>query len=202
MKLCRNIAWTLSWRYRRKELFYLCLSLAHLLTLCHNEATSRRKGGTRIDPPALQGYHRQPPPLQPWETLSVLMLGQLPFVGTLIGHYLEERIVSSLSLTCSLAYFMPYWSYFKEKREHQDRPPCLTGSPPSTPTSQVWHCWWDHFVVHTYWKPRVKLRPWRPLKSTPMAYVANVEIWPKLYRFEPKLMTPCSQRVFSYIYIK
>ena len=135
MKLCRNIAWTLPWRFRRKELFHLCLSLAHLLTLCHIEATSRRKGSTRTDTPALQGYHRPPPP-------------------------------------------------------------------PTPATTKVWHCWWDHFVVHTYCKPRVKLWPWRPLKSTPMACIANVEIWPKLYRFEPKLMTPCFQKVFRYIYIK
>ena len=35
---------------------YLCLSLAHLLTLGHIEATSKRKGGTRTDPPALQEH--------------------------------------------------------------------------------------------------------------------------------------------------
>ena len=46
-------------------MFYLCLSLAHLLTLCHIEATSRRRGGTRRDPPALQGYHHSPPPFSP-----------------------------------------------------------------------------------------------------------------------------------------
>ena len=46
-------------------MFYLCLSLAHLLTVCHIEATSRKKGGTRADPPALQGYHHSPPPLSP-----------------------------------------------------------------------------------------------------------------------------------------
>ena len=46
-------------------MFYLCLSLAHLLTLCHIEATSRRKGDKRTDTPALQGYHHSPPPLSP-----------------------------------------------------------------------------------------------------------------------------------------
>ena len=43
-------------------MFNLCLSLAHLLTLCHNEATSRGKG---TDTPALQGYHLYPPPFSP-----------------------------------------------------------------------------------------------------------------------------------------
>ena len=88
MKLCRNIGWTLSGRCRRKELFYLCLSLAHLLTLCHIEATSRKKGGTRTDPPALQGYHHSPPPLSPlissafalWANAELYILGpSLPF---------------------------------------------------------------------------------------------------------------------------
>ena len=46
-------------------MFHLCLSLAHLLTLCHIEATSRRKGSTRTDTPALQGYHHSPPPSSP-----------------------------------------------------------------------------------------------------------------------------------------
>ena len=31
---------------------------------------------------------------------------------------------------------MPYWSYFKKKREHQERPPCLTGLPPFSSTFQ------------------------------------------------------------------
>ena len=65
-------------------MFHLCLSLAHLLTLCHIEATSRR--GT--DPPALQGYHRPPPPSSPvissafalWANTELYILGpSLPF---------------------------------------------------------------------------------------------------------------------------
>ena len=88
MKLCWNIDWTLPWRFRRKELFHLCLSLAHLLTLCHIEATSRRKGSTRTDPPALQGYHHSPPPSSPlissafalWANAELYILGpSLPF---------------------------------------------------------------------------------------------------------------------------
>merc|ERR1712112_653635 len=83
MKCCRNIAWTLPLRFRRKELFQLCLSLAHLLTLCHIEATSREKGGTRTDPPALQGYHHSPPPSSPlissafalWANAELYILG-------------------------------------------------------------------------------------------------------------------------------
>ena len=46
-------------------MFYLCLSLPHLLTLCHIEATSRGKGSTRTDTPALQGCHHSPPTSSP-----------------------------------------------------------------------------------------------------------------------------------------
>ena len=64
-------------------MFHLCLSLAHLLTLCHIEATSRRKGSTRTDTPALQGYHHSPPPSSPlissafalWANAELYILG-------------------------------------------------------------------------------------------------------------------------------
>ena len=75
-------------------MFHLCLSLAHLLTLCHIEATSRRKGSTRTDPPALQGYHHSPPPSSPlissafalWANAELYILGPsltyfLPYSG-------------------------------------------------------------------------------------------------------------------------
>merc|ERR1711954_253739 len=74
--------------FRRKEVFHLCLSLAHLLTLCHIEATPRRKGGTRTDTPALKGYHHSPPPSSPlfsstcalWAIAELYILGpSLPF---------------------------------------------------------------------------------------------------------------------------
>ena len=87
----------------------------------------KKKKEDQDRPPCLTGLPPSTPTSHP---CNHLMLGQWHFVGTLIGHYLEERIVSSLSLPCSLAYFLPYWSYFKEKREYQDRPPCLTGLPP------------------------------------------------------------------------
>ena len=65
MKLCRNIDWPLPWRFRKKE------------------ATSRRKGGTRTDTPALQGYHHSPPPSSPlissafalWANAELYILG-------------------------------------------------------------------------------------------------------------------------------
>ena len=98
MKLCRNIAWTLSWRFRRKELFYLCLSLAHLLTLCHNEATSRRKGGTRTDTPALQGYHHSPPPFSPLisSAFALWAIAELYILGPSLTYSLSFSLSSFL----------------------------------------------------------------------------------------------------------
>ena len=88
-------------------MFHLCLSLAHLLTLCHIEATSRRKGGTRTDPPALQGYHHSPPhssplissAIAPWENAK-------PYIFVLsLNYYL---------LTYSLCPSLPPCVLWKE----------------------------------------------------------------------------------------
>ena len=102
MKLCRNIAWTLSWRCRRKELFYLCLSLAHLLTLCHNEATSRRKGGTRTETPASQGYHHSPPPFSPLisSAFALWAIAELYILDPSLPFFLPSFLSPFLRLQC------------------------------------------------------------------------------------------------------
>merc|ERR1712114_78799 len=79
---------------RRKELFHLCLSLAHLLTLCHIEATSRRKGSTRTDTPALQGYHHSPPPSSPLISSAFALWAN------------AELYILGPSLTFSLSFFL------------------------------------------------------------------------------------------------
>ena len=81
-------------------MFHLCLSLAHLLTLCHIEATSRRKGGTRTDPPAIQGHHNSPPPSSPvissafalWanEELYILVPSLTEFIFPFLGKKVEN----------------------------------------------------------------------------------------------------------------
>ena len=90
-------------------MFHLCLSLAHLLTLCHIEATSRRKGSTRTDTPPLQGYHHSPPPSSPlissafalWANAELYILGPslpfflsffLPFSLPFSGRKLEKSL--------------------------------------------------------------------------------------------------------------
>ena len=80
----------------RKELFYPCLSLAHLLTLCHNEATSRRKGGTRTETPALQGYHHSPPPFSPLISSAFALWA------------IAELYILGPSLTYSLSFSLPF----------------------------------------------------------------------------------------------
>merc|ERR1711954_303707 len=96
MKLCRNIDGTLTCRFRRKELFHLCLSLAHLLTLCHIETTPRRKGSTRTDTPPLQGYHHSPPPSS-------------PFISSAFALWaIAELYILGPSLTPSLSAFLSF----------------------------------------------------------------------------------------------
>ena len=86
-------------------MFHLCLSLAHLLTLCHIEATSRRKGSTRTDTPPLQGYHHSPPPSSPlissafalWANAELYILVPsltffLPFCLPFSGRKLEKSV--------------------------------------------------------------------------------------------------------------
>ena len=105
MKLCRNIDWTLTWRFRRKDLFHLCLSLAHLLTLCHIEATSRRKGSTRTDTPALQGYHHSPPPSSPLISSAFALWAK------------AELYILGPSLTFFLSFFLPLDTIIKIQGE-------------------------------------------------------------------------------------
>ena len=132
MKLWRNIAWTLSWRFRRKELFYLCLSLAHLLTLCHIEATSRRRGGTRRDPPALQGYHHSPPPFSPlissafalWAIAELYILGPslTPSLSPFLPSFLSPAeswknhsilMLGLWNLACSILGHNIFWNFLE-----------------------------------------------------------------------------------------
>ena len=72
-------------------MFQLCLSLGHLLTLCHIEGTSRRKGGTWTDPPALQGIHRPATPAT--ASQSVTLLG-----GSLCCEYLVQAPGETLAM--------------------------------------------------------------------------------------------------------
>ena len=77
-------------------MFHLCHSLAHLLTLCHIEATSRRKGSTRTDTPALQGYHHSPPPFSPLISSAFALWAN------------AELYILGPSLTFFLSFFLPH----------------------------------------------------------------------------------------------
>ena len=76
-------------------MFHLCLSLAHLLTLCHIEATLRREGSTGTDTPALQGCRHSPPPSSPLISSAFALWAN------------AELYILVLSLTPSLSVSLP-----------------------------------------------------------------------------------------------
>merc|ERR1712112_24254 len=142
MKCCRNIAWTLPLRFRRKELFQLCLSLAHLLTLYHIEATSRKKGGTRTDPPALQGYHHSPPPSSPlissafalWANaeLYILVPSLTPFLSFSLSFFLPfsgRKLEISVNIDARTLKFCMRYPWTKSLRFGENQIVCMSVSP-------------------------------------------------------------------------
>ena len=128
-------------------MFHLCLSLAHLLTLCHIEATSRR----RTDPPALQGYHHSPPPSSPvissafalWANAELYILVPsltyllTPSLSPFLSHS-GRKLEKSVNIDArTLKFCMSHpWTQSLRFRENQDRLSCLTGLPSFSSTSQ------------------------------------------------------------------
>ena len=111
-------------------MFHLCLSLAHLLTLCHIEATSRRKGSTRTDTPALQGYHHSPPPSSPlissafalWANAELYILGpSLTFFLSFFLPHSGRKLEKSVNIDArTLKFYMSHpWTQSLRFRENQ-----------------------------------------------------------------------------------
>ena len=111
-------------------MFHLCLSLAHLLTLCHIEATLRREGGTGTDTPALQGYHHSPPPSSPlissafalWANAELYILG--PSLTNLLTYFLSpsgRKLEKSVNIDArTLKFCMNHpWTQSLRFRENQ-----------------------------------------------------------------------------------
>ena len=115
-------------------MFHLCLSLAHLLTLCHIEATLRREGSTGTDTPALQGYHHSPPPSSPlissafalWANAELYILGPsltpfLPFCLSFSLSFSGRKLEKSLNFDArTLKFCMRHpWTQSLRFRENQ-----------------------------------------------------------------------------------
>ena len=111
-------------------MFYLCLSLAHLLTLCHIEATLRREGSTGTDTPALQGYHHSPPPSSPiissafalWANAELYIL--VPSLTNLLTYFLSpsgRKLEKSVNIDArTLKFCMSHpWTQSLRFRENQ-----------------------------------------------------------------------------------